>query len=176
MFVYSPKRFKGSLSLSENDMQLLQLICNFGFVNDSQLDMLYSIVQHYPTRFFHPILLKWCQYSGLLQKKKKPLHPSSSSVLRNVYIPTKNCRAFLNANGFVLGDDPLVAINSHNEQAIEVVVQGLYTAMFKASAYNLYSAYLGSKSSYRLLVNPERSIRRCIPKGTTRLTRRTRYC
>lgn len=103
MFVYSPKRFKGSLSLSENDMQLLQLICNFDFVNDSQLDMLYSIVQHYPTRFFHPILLKWCQYSGLLQKKKKPLHPSSSSVLRNVYIPTKNCRAFLNANGFVLG-------------------------------------------------------------------------
>lgn len=71
MFVYSPKRFKGSLPLSENDMQLLQLICNFGFVNDSQLDMLYSIVQHYPTRFFHPILLKWCQYSGLLQKKEE---------------------------------------------------------------------------------------------------------
>lgn len=55
MYLFNPKRFKGSLSLTEKDMTLLQLICRFVFVNDSQLDMLYSVVQHYPTRFFHPI-------------------------------------------------------------------------------------------------------------------------
>ena len=71
MYLFNPKRFKGSLSLTEKDITLLQLICRFVFVNDSQLDMLYSVVQHYPTRFFHPILLKWTQYSGLLQKTEE---------------------------------------------------------------------------------------------------------
>ena len=158
MYLFNPKRFKGSLSLTEKDMTLLQLICRFGFVNDSQLDMLYSVVQHYPTRFFHPILLKWTQYSGLLQKRKKPRIITSTSVIRNVYIPTKICRSFLNENGFVLGDDPLVAVNSHNEQAIEVVVQSLYSAMFKASIYVPYSAYLASTTGYKLLMNPEMSV------------------
>ncbi|KAA8793340.1 hypothetical protein [Lactobacillus crispatus] len=152
-------------------MTLLQLICRFGFVNDSQLDMLYSVVQHYPTRFFHPILLKWTQYSGLLQKRKKPRTITSTSVIRNVYIPTKICRIFLNDNGFVLGDDPLVAVNSHNEQAIEVVVQSLYSAMFKASAYVPYSTYLASTTGYKLLMNPEMSVEFMDSDNTTQKNR-----
>ena len=171
MYLFNPKRFKGSLSLSEKDMSLLQLICRFGFVNDSQLDMLYSVVQHYPTRFFHPILLKWTQYSGLLQKRKKPRTITSTSVIRNVYIPTKICRTFLNDNGFVLGDDPLVAVNSHNEQAIEVVVQSLYSAMFKASAYVPYSTYLASTTGYKLLMNPEMSVEFMDSDNTTQKNR-----
>ncbi|TDM84281.1 hypothetical protein CEE89_13685 [Lactobacillus crispatus] len=171
MYLFNPKRFKGSLSLSEKDMTLLQLICRFGFVNDSQLDMLYSVVQHYPTRFFHPILLKWTQYSGLLQKRKKPRTITSTSVIRNVYIPTKICRTFLNDNGFVLGDDPLVAVNSHNEQAIEVVVQSLYSAMFKASAYVPYSTYLASTTGYKLLMNPEMSVEFMDSDNTTQKNR-----
>ncbi|TDM68866.1 hypothetical protein CEF01_10925 [Lactobacillus crispatus] len=171
MYLFNPKRFKGSLSLSEKDMTLLQLICRFGFVNDSQLDMLYSVVQHYPTRFFHPILLKWIQYSGLLQKRKKPRTITSTSVIRNVYIPTKICRTFLNDNGFVLGDDPLVAVNSHNEQAIEVVVQSLYSAMFKASAYVPYSTYLASTTGYKLLMNPEMSVEFMDSDNTTQKNR-----
>lgn len=171
MYLFNPKRFKGSLSLSEKDMTLLQLICRFGFVNDSQLDMLYSVVQHYPTRFFHPILLKWTQYSGLLQKRKKPRTITSTSVIRNVYIPTKICRIFLNDNGFVLGDDPLVAVNSHNEQAIEVVVQSLYSAMFKASAYVPYSTYLASTTGYKLLMNPEMSVEFMDSDNTTQKNR-----
>ena len=171
MYLFNPKRFKGSLSLSEKDMTLLQLICRFCFVNDSQLDMLYSVVQHYPTRFFHPILLKWTQYSGLLQKRKKPHTITSTSVIRNVYIPTKICRIFLNDNGFVLGDDPLVAVNSHNEQAIEVVVQSLYSAMFKASAYVPYSTYLASTTGYKLLMNPEMSVEFMDSDNTTQKNR-----
>ena len=171
MYLFNPKRFKGSLSLTEKDMTLLQLICRFGFVNDSQLDMLYSVVQHYPTRFFHPILLKWTQYSGLLQKRKKPRIITSTSVIRNVYIPTKICRSFLNENGFVLGDDPLVAVNSHNEQAIEVVVQSLYSAMFKASIYVPYSAYLASTTGYKLLMNPEMSVEFMDSDNTTQKNR-----
>ena len=171
MYLFNPKRFKGSLSLTEKDMTLLQLICRFGFVNDSQLDMLYSVVQHYPTRFFHPILLKWTQYSGLLQKRKKPRIITSTSVIRNVYIPTKICRSFLNENGFVLGDDPLVAVNSHNEQDIEVVVQSLYSAMFKASIYVPYSAYLASTTGYKLLMNPEMSVEFMDSDNTTQKNR-----
>ncbi len=171
MYLFNPKRFKGSLSLTEKDMTLLQLICRFGFVNDSQLDMLYSVVQHYPTRFFHPILLKWTQYSGLLQKRKKPRTFTSTSVIRNVYIPTKICRTFLNNNGFVLGDDPLVAVNSHNEQAIEVIVQSLYSAMFKASIYVPYSAYLASTTGYKLLLNPEMSVEFMDSDNTTQKNR-----
>ena len=171
MYLFNPKRFKGSLSLTEKDMTLLQLICRFGFVNDSQLDMLYSVVQHYPTRLFHPILLKWTQYSGLLQKRKKPRIITSTSVIRNVYIPTKICRSFLNENGFVLGDDPLVAVNSHNEQAIEVVVQSLYSAMFKASIYVPYSAYLASTTGYKLLMNPEMSVEFMDSDNTTQKNR-----
>ena len=171
MYLFNPKRFKGSLSLTEKDMTLLQLICRFGFVNDSQLDMLYSVVQHYPTRFFHPILLKWTQYSGLLQKRKKPRTFTSTSVIRNVYIPTKICRTFLNDNGFVLGDDPLVAVNSHNEQAIEVIVQSLYSAMFKASIYVPYSAYLASTTGYKLLMNPEMSVEFMDSDNTTQKNR-----
>ncbi|WP_133472488.1 hypothetical protein [Lactobacillus crispatus] len=133
--------------------------------------MLYSVVQHYPTRFFHPILLKWTQYSGLLQKRKKPRTITSTSVIRNVYIPTKICRTFLNDNGFVLGDDPLVAVNSHNEQAIEVVVQSLYSAMFKASAYVPYSTYLASTTGYKLLMNPEMSVEFMDSDNTTQKNR-----
>ncbi|KAA8780244.1 hypothetical protein [Lactobacillus crispatus] len=133
--------------------------------------MLYSVVQHYPTRFFHPILLKWTQYSGLLQKRKKPRTITSTSVIRNVYIPTKICRIFLNDNGFVLGDDPLVAVNSHNEQAIEVVVQSLYSAMFKASAYVPYSTYLASTTGYKLLMNPEMSVEFMDSDNTTQKNR-----
>lgn len=133
--------------------------------------MLYSIVQHYPTSFFHPILLKWTQYSGLFQKRKKPRTFTSTSVIRNVYIPTKTCRTFLNENGFSLGDDPLVAVNSHNEQAIEVVMQSFYSAMFKASAYVPYSTYLTSNTGYKLLMNPEMSVEFMDSDNTTQKNR-----
>lgn len=167
MFLFSPKRFKGSLSLSESDMLLLQLICNFGFVNEFQLDMLYSIVKHYPTMLSHHILDDWCRYSGLLKKVKKSKLTTASSVLHTVYIPTKICRTFLNDNSFSLGDDPLVAVNSHNEQAIEVVVQSLYSAMFKTTAYVPYSAYLASNTGYKLLLNPEMSVEFMESNNTT---------
>ena len=52
----------------------------------------------------------------------------------------------------------MVAVNSHNEQAIEVVVQSFYSAMFKASAYVPYSTYLTSNTGYKLLMNPEMSV------------------
>ncbi|MDB6262981.1 hypothetical protein ODV15_10570 [Lactobacillus amylovorus] len=107
----------------------------------------------------------------MLQKRKKPRIITSTSVIRNVYIPTKICRSFLNENGFVLGDDPLVAVNSHNEQAIEVVVQSLYSAMFKASIYVPYSAYLASTTGYKLLMNPEMSVEFMDSDNTTQKNR-----
>ena len=167
MYLFNPKRFKGSLSLSEKDMTLLQFICRFGFINEYQLDLLYSIVKQYPTMLSHHILDDWCRYSGLLKKVKKSKLTTASSVLHTVYIPTKICRTFLNDNGFSLGDDPLVAVNSHNEQAIEVVVQSLYSAMFKTTAYVPYSAYLASNTGYKLLLNPEMSVEFMDSNNTT---------
>ena len=74
-------------------------------------------------------------------------------------------------SGFSLGDDPLVAVNSHNEQAIEVVVQSLYSAMFKASIYVPYSAYLASTTDYKLLMNPEMSVEFMDSDNTTQKNR-----
>ena len=107
----------------------------------------------------------------MFQKRKKPRTFTSTSVIRNVYIPTKICRTFLNENGFSLGDDPLVAVNSHNEQAIEVVVQSFYSAMFKASAYVPYSTYLTSNTGYKLLMNPEMSVEFMDSDNTTQKNR-----
>lgn len=65
----------------------------------------------------------------------------------------------------------MVTVNSHNEQAIEVVVQSFYSAMFKASAYVPYSTYLTSNTGYKLLMNPEMSVEFMDSDNTTQKNR-----
>lgn len=164
MFIFSPKRFKGSLSLTTNDLVLLHKICDLGFVNSSQLSMLYSVVQGYPVLFPRTILSKWCQYSGLLLKRPKSKATTASAVPRSIYIPTKACRTFLSQQGIALGTDPLVAVNSHNEQAIEVVVQSLYASAFKSLSYGIATPAIASSLFFVSLGQPDKPIKYMHPE------------
>lgn len=169
MFIFSPKRFKGSLSLTTNDLVLLHKICDLGFVNSSQLSMLYSVVQGYPVLFPRTILSKWCQYSGLLLKRPKSKATTASAVPRSIYIPTKACRTFLSQQGIALGTDPLVAVNSHNEQAIEVVVQSLYASAFKSLSYGIATPAIASSLFFVSLGQPDKPIKYMHPEQDSQI-------
>lgn len=160
MFLYKPPRLKQAIQLSDKDMLLLRLICDLGFVNANQLQLLYAVTQRYPTQLARSIISKWCSYSGLLSKKSKTSSNNVSQVNHTVYVPTINCRQFLQNNGYNVAPDNAVAVNSHNEQAIEVVVQALYSAMFKHSTFGAsVPVFVFNDNSYKSLGEPERTIR-----------------
>src|SRR5699024_441625 len=144
-------------------------ICDLGFVNSSQLSMLYSVVQGYPVLFPRTILSKWCQYSGLLLKRPKSKATTASAVPRSIYIPTKACRTFLSQQGIALGTDPLVAVNSHNEQAIEVVVQSLYASAFKSLSYGIATPAIASSLFFVSLGQPDKPIKYMHPEQDSQI-------
>lgn len=159
MFLYNPKRLKKPITLSEKDLSLLRLICDLGFVNDLQIHLLYSVVQRYPSVLSHTILSEWCSFSGLLQKRPKPKSSSSSNVTHAVYIPTNSCRAYLQEQHIPVSMVNDVAVNSHNEQAIEVIVQALYSATFKYATYGITDNLFSFSNGYRSLRKPEELIK-----------------
>lgn len=160
MFLYKPPRLKQAIQLTDKDMLLLRLICDLGFVNATQLQLLYAVTQRYPTQLARSIISKWCSYSGLLSKKSKTSSINISQVNHTVYVPTINCRQFLQNNGFNVAPDNAIAVNPHNEQAIEVVVQALYSTMFKHSTFGAsVPIFVFNDNSYRSIDEPERTIR-----------------
>lgn len=160
MFLYKPPRLKQAIQLSDKDMLLLRLICDLGFVNANQLQLLYAVTQRYPTQLARSIISKWCSYSGLLSKKSKTSSINISQVNHTVYVPTINCRQFLQNNGYNVTPDNAIAINPHNEQAIEVVVQALYSTMFKHSTFGTsVPVFVFNDNSYKSIEEPERTIR-----------------
>lgn len=159
MFLYNPKRLKKPITLSEKDLSLLRLICDLGFVNDLQIHLLYSVVQGYPSVLSHSILSEWCSFSGLLQKRPKPKRSSTSGLLHAAYGPTRNCRLFLQKQGIPVSLDNEVAVNCHNEQAIEVIVQVLYSATFKYATYDTSDSLFSFDNGYVSLSKPEELIK-----------------
>lgn len=135
MFEYVGKRHKEPIMLSVPEMKLLSLIGKLGFVNKNQLNMLWSLCKRYPVCFAPSILSKWSQFGALIKVSKKPISKNSkNAVTRTTYSLTTNGRSFLIDNKVWPADydeQPDISVNSHNEQAIEALVQGLYAAMFK---------------------------------------------
>lgn len=90
--------------------------------------MLWSVISHYPTRFTRSILREWCSHDGLLKKVDKSKDKRPSKLSRTVYHLTNKAKHFL-ANQHIWPNSavnaPNVGLNSHNEQAIEVIVQGI---------------------------------------------------
>ena len=131
---YISSKHKGPINLNEKDLKLLKLVGDLGFVNLNQLDMLWSVISHYPTRFTRSILREWCSHDGLLKKVDKSKDKRPSKLSRTVYHLTNKAKHFL-ANQHIWPNSavnaPNVGLNSHNEQAIEVIVQGIYAAAFK---------------------------------------------
>lgn len=131
MYEYIGKKHKHPILLSSKQTQLLQLIGNLGFVNLNQLNMLWSSLLRYPTCFTRSILREWSEYGGLIKVSQKA---KASTTTQTTYSLTNNAKAFLiqkNLWPASYANDPNVSINSHNEQAIEAMVQGIYAAMFK---------------------------------------------
>lgn len=112
-------------------MDLLNLLCNLGFMNRYQLAMAWSIVFDYPTAPSNYIIQKWTSFHSLLLKRSI----SVGSTKRTYYVPSLFCRSFLIDNGFEVEKSDSTRINSHNEQAIEVVLQSLYAAKYKGLLY-----------------------------------------
>ena len=131
---YISSKHKEPIKLNEKDLKLLKLVGDLGFVNLNQLDMLWSVISHYPTRFTRSILREWCSHDGLLKKVDKSKDKRPSKLSRTVYHLTNKAKHFL-ANQHIWPNSavnaPSVGLNSHNEQAIEVIVQGIYAAAFK---------------------------------------------
>ena len=134
MFQFVAPKHKTPINLLTNHMRLLTLIGHLGFVTDQQLDMLWSICVHYPTTFTRSILREWCSYGGILKKHEKSPSSKKSGILYTAYSLTDNGKAFLLKHAYLSAEElavDTVSVNSHNLQAIEVVVQGLYAASFK---------------------------------------------
>lgn len=134
MYQFVAPKHKTPINLLTNHMRLLTLIGHLGFVTDQQLDMLWSICVHYPTTFTRSILREWCSYGGILKKHEKSPSSKKSGILYTAYSLTDNGKAFLLKHAYLSAEElavDTVSVNSHNLQAIEVVVQGLYAASFK---------------------------------------------
>ena len=131
---YVSSKHKKPIKLNKSNLQLLKLIGDLGFVNLNQLDMLWSVICHYPTCFTRSILREWISYDGLLKKIDKPKTKRPSNLSRAIYHLTNNAKLFLAKNDIwptSAVNAPNIGFNSHNEQAIEVIVQGIYAAAFK---------------------------------------------
>lgn len=134
MYQFVAPKHKAPINLLANHMRLLTLIGHLGFVTDQQLDMLWSVCVHYPTTFTRSILRDWCSYGGILKKHEKSPSSKKSGIVYTAYSLTDNGKTFLLKNAFLSAEElavDTVSVNSHNLQAIEVVVQGLYAASFK---------------------------------------------
>lgn len=167
MFIYSTKRHKTPIKVSSKQLLLLKSIGSLGFVNSSQLNLLWSVINKIPSEFSKSILSTWCTYDGLLKFVHKSSSTSPSAIKRSVYVLTSSAKNWLDELGILPNSDDLISINSHNEQAIEVIVQGLYTACFKSYELGLSIPYYMSNYSNNYIgILPNYSfINRCQKKG-----------
>lgn len=130
------KRFQNNsklITVSEDHFLLLKEIANLGFVTKSQIQMLYSSIKGQPT------MLSQHSLNDKLIKKDGLLISCSSKTKRNqlkqtVYYLSQNGRAMLAAYHCFYRNPQAFAINEHNWQANEVIIQSLYAAPFKTNA------------------------------------------
>ncbi|QNQ82990.1 hypothetical protein FP435_00365 (plasmid) [Lactobacillus sp. PV037] len=145
MKTYTTKRHKEPINLTDNQLLFLKLIGNFGFVNANQLNILWSVVQRYPTTFSRAILKQWCSYDGLLKYTPKS---HTQKINHAYYVLTNSAKKWLNELGLLALSKETVSVNSHNEQAIESLIQGLYTAVFKYEELGFFHPYLIDKDTF----------------------------
>lgn len=131
MFIYSTKRHKIPITVSDDQLVLIKTIGSLGFVNTNQLNLIWSVIKHYPCIFPKSLLKVWCSYDGLLKAIKPTKNKTYSSVIRITYKLSTSATKWLDKLGILSLNNELFSVNSHNEQAIEVIVQGLYATCFR---------------------------------------------
>lgn len=151
MYIYSTKRHRSIIKVTDAQMTLLKSIDSLGFVNLNQLDMLWSVANGLPSTFSKSILNSWVTYDGLLKLVPKEHTKSLAAVSRAVYTLTPSGRKWLDKLGISKLTNESIRINSHNEQAIEVIVQGLYSACFKSKSFINYEPLFLTKDPYSLV-------------------------
>lgn len=157
MIQYSNKRHKHPINLTKSNLLLLKMIGDLGFANINQIDMLWSICSHYPTILTRSILREWCSYGGIMKKVGKSKKQTTNSLLRTVYILNKNGRQLLVDQHLwtkEASESPIISLNSHNEQAIEVIVQGLYAATFKYRTFGTMTSSMTLNNQHTIYSNP----------------------
>lgn len=119
------------ITVSDDQLVLLKTIGSLGFVNNNQLNLIWSVIKHYPCIFPKSLLKVWCSYDGLLKAIKPTKNKTYSSVIRITYKLSTSATKWLDKLGVLSLNNELFSVNSHNEQAIEVIVQGLYATCFR---------------------------------------------
>lgn len=152
LYTYSTKRHKTPIKVSQAELLLLKVIGSLGFVNNFQLNMIWSVIQHYPANFPKSTLTNWCSFDGLIKVIKRSSDKKKSSVIRTTYKLTNSANKWLNDLNVLVASDDSMSVNSHNEQAVEVVVQGLYSACFKHKLLGVPVPYLENKD-FTVLLN-----------------------
>ena len=122
-----PKR--NDESISNELLELLNLINKLGFVTIDQLDMLWSIINQKPKKFSKYVLDRITKRGSLIKsipKKTSPIH-------KTTYILRPNGEKALTIKGVSIKQS---SINYHNEQVIDVIVQAMFAASFKPFIFN----------------------------------------
>ena len=122
-----PKR--NDESISNELLELLNLINKLGFVTIGQLDMLWSIINQKPKKFSKYVLDRITKRGSLIKsipKKTSPIH-------KTTYILRPNGEKALTIKGVSIKQS---SINYHNEQVIDVIVQAMFAASFKPFIFN----------------------------------------
>ncbi|MES5123319.1 hypothetical protein ABVC46_02020 [Lactobacillus crispatus] len=144
IYIFKYSKSAVAFKLTSQQVQLLRFIGMFGFVTTNQLNLLWSVIVKYPTSLSPSILSKWCRYNGLCN-----LIPISAkrtnkkeNLMHNTITLTNQARKWLASIDVLPYSFDRSAINTHNEQAIETIVQSLYTATFGSSILSCYLPYL----------------------------------
>lgn len=169
-YIFSSAKRNKTLHVTANQMLLLKMIGSLGFVTSKQLDLLWSVIQQYPTTFSHTILSKWTVYDGLLNFVPISANLNINRSKRNTTAASHNCYVLSNSCSKWLAQLNILpiswdntSINSHNEQAVETIVQSLYTARFGSSMLNsVHSFYSFKDGQYSYC---SQAINGCIKKG-----------
>ena len=124
-----------SIKLNSKQFQFLKIIGQLGFLNYSQLTMLWSVVKRTYSNFSHSMLKKWITQYQLL--KIRPIQKRTPSELsRPVYYVSAFGMRLLSKYHVTYVPMKYLNFNSHNEQCTEVTIQALFKAAFDVDLIN----------------------------------------
>ena len=131
MIVFHVNNQIGNVQISDSQYQILQAINCFGFITYDQLNMLWSTVKHEYLSFPRSTLRKWIDSYHLLKSNNYHSLKSAKRPMHSFFTLGRNGRRLLLQRNIVLTNTSLIGLNSHNEQAIETIIQAMFQATFR---------------------------------------------
>lgn len=131
MIVFHVNNQIGNVQISDSQYQILQAINCFGFITYDQLNMLWSTVKHEYLSFPRSTLRKWIDSYHLLKSNNYHSLKSAKRPMHSFLTLGRNGRRLLLQRNIVLTNTSLIGLNSHNEQAIETIIQAMFQATFR---------------------------------------------